>query len=254
HDKYKRKMAAYYYNRADEWGMEVEIFFKDFNLPPGIGVQDYERGSSSKLTHHKWITDTSIGWKSWSYVENEEYKPATTIIHELIDNISKNGYLLLNFGPKASGEIPAEVKERFEQIGAWIDINKEAIFNSTPWVLAGEGPTTKTDAGSFSEQKDFRYKPEDIRFVVKNNCLYAFCLGMPENEITIKSLTKPPVYKNKDNFPDEFYIIEESDIKSIHLLGLDGELTWKLTNQGLKIQIPEEKPCSHAITIKIAWS
>ncbi|MFX0099118.1 MAG: alpha-L-fucosidase, partial [Candidatus Hodarchaeota archaeon] len=101
HDKYKRKMVAYYYNKAEEVGKEVEIFYKDHNLPPGVGVLDYERGRSDKLTHYKWITDTTIGWKSWSYVEGEEFKPASTLVHNFIDRISKNGYLLLNFGPKA---------------------------------------------------------------------------------------------------------------------------------------------------------
>ncbi|MBD3353068.1 MAG: hypothetical protein GF364_16425 [Candidatus Lokiarchaeota archaeon] len=249
-DKYKRQMAAYYYNAALDWDREVEIIYKRHHMPPQVGLLDYERGRSDQLTWHKWITDTSIGKKSWSYVANEEYKTADVLIHNFLDRIAKNGYLLLNFGPKANGIIPEDAVKCMKKIGDWIRVNREAIFNSTSWVLAEEGPTIMQKSGGFSEQNEVSYTAEDLRFVVKNNALYAFILGIPDKHILIRSLTlspDPPILK-------DYYLIENSDIASIHLLGYDEELKWKLTNKGLNIELPAEKPCEHALTIKIAWT
>ncbi len=253
HDKYKRRLAAYYYNKAEEWGTEVEIIYKDFNLPPGVGLLDYERGRSDKLTHYKWITDTSLGRKSWSYVENEEYLPVSALIHSFIDRIAKNGYLLLNFGPKANGDIPTEVGSRLKELGHWISQNQEAIFNSTPWVVAEEGPTKMAKDGGFNEDQDYKrpYTAEDIRFVTKGNALYVFALGWPASgELTVRSLTLSPTPPR----PKEFYLIEDADIQSIHLLGHPTQLSWKLTSTGLKIQLPATKPCEHAFVFRITWS
>lgn len=199
-DKFKRNFLAYYYNAAEDWGTDVEVLYKDFCIPPGVGVLDYERGRSSSMTHYKWITDTSLGRKSWSYIEDEEYIPIDSLIHSFVDRIAKNGYLLLNFGPKASGDIPQEVQSRFRELGKWIKINEEAIYGSTPWVVAEEGPMKLEKDGGFNEAQDYAspYTAEDIRFTTKGNALYAFSFGWPEQELTIKTLTAPPKYASKD--------------------------------------------------------
>ncbi len=253
HDKYKRKLVAYYYNCAEEWDKDVEILYKFHHLPPGVGMLDYERGRSDTLTHYRWMTDTTVGTKSWSYVVDEEFKPVSGLIHNFLDRISKNGYLMLNFGPKANGDIQEEVRSRLLEIGKWIQINKEAIFNSTPWVIAEEGPTKMTTTGMFSEHEEVSYTAEDLRFVTKNNALYVFSLGCPEEELLIKSLIKPPLANSKAKLLENFQFVDESDIKSIHLLGNEGELKWSLSNKGLKILLPLNKPCEHAFTFKITW-
>jgi len=48
-------------------------------------------------------------------------------------------------------------------------------------------------------------------------------------------------------------MVEEPEIKSIRLLGSDKDLTWGLTDQGLRITMPQEKPCDHAVAFKISW-
>jgi len=57
----------------------------------------------------------------------------------------------------------------------------------------------------------------------------------------------------KWNSAEEFYLIEESDIKSIRILGIEQELRWDITDQGLRIEMPQEKPCDHVVTFKISW-
>ena len=46
--------------------------------------------------------------------------------------------------------------------------------------------------------------------------------------------------------------MDESDIRSIKMLGVYKELEWELTEFGLKIKTPNEKPCEHAYVFKIS--
>ena len=127
-------------------------------------------------------------------------------------------------------------------------MNGEAIFNTTPWFIAGEGKTKLRQGGMFSESADVNYNSEDIRFTVKDNAIYAITLGWPGEEFRIKTLRK--TYR-KDETPI-VYVMDESDINFIKMLGVDKELEWTLTDTGLKIKTPKERPCEHAYTFKIA--
>jgi alpha-L-fucosidase len=152
-----------------------------------------------------------------------------------VDNVSKNGHLLLNVGPKANGEIPEPAKDCLLGIGAWLEVNGEAIYGTTPWVTYGEGPTQMKRTGAFSEQEEVQYTAQDIRFTVKDDALFAICLGWPGERVTIKSAAA----------------LYESEIRSIEMLGVDQALDWTLTADGLTISTPTERPCDHAYVFKI---
>ena len=235
-EQYKKEFLAYYYNKAEEWGKEVVVTYKHHDLAPGAGVVDLELGRMGELTYHDWITDTSVDDQgAWGYVQDAGYKSVTTLVHNLVDNVSKNGYLLLNVGPKPNGEIPEPAKECLLGIGKWLEVNGEAIYDTTAWMVYGEGPTQMKKTGYFSERQEVAYTASDIRFTTKGNVLYATCLGWPGEEVTIESLKT----------------LYESEIRSIEMLGIDAELEWSLTQEGLKIKTPANRPCEHAYVFKV---
>ena len=171
-----------------------------------------------------------------------ETRSAPSDGYNLVDRVSKNGYLLLNVGPKPDGTIPEEARTLLLGMGAWLKINGEAIYGTTPWEIAGEGPTRlATKDRNFNEDNKLRYAGEDIRFTVKGNALYATALAWPGKKMLIRSLAP------KFNWPGLY----PSEILSVTMLGDGKNLKWEMTKEGLSIETPETKPCDCAYVVKI---
>ncbi len=173
---YLQRFAAHYYNRADEWGVGIAINYKYEAFGEGTAVFDIERGQLDGIRPLFWQTDTAVAKHSWSYVENQEYKTTESLLHDLVDIVSKNGALLLNIGPKADGTIPSIEQQMLRDMGAWLRVNGKAIYETRPWKTFGEGPT-EVVGGAFNDTKRAGFTPRDIRFTQNPNdgSLYAVC-------------------------------------------------------------------------------
>lgn len=228
---------AYYYNSALDWGENVVVNTKQ-GYPTDVQVWDVERGKSGKMMQFPWQTDTSVGKRSWSYIDREENKTPEQIVHDLIDIVSKNGNLLLNIGPRADGTITDEQKEVLLSIGKWLEVNGEAIYGTRCWKKFGEGDTEPAK-GSFSDNAATAYTAQDIRFTTKGNDFYAIVLNWGNDGVLVKSLNKEA--------------INDAKILGINLLGSDEKINWEQTDEGLKIAFPEKKPCDYAYSFKISF-
>ncbi|HEY6901936.1 MAG TPA: alpha-L-fucosidase [Puia sp.] len=201
-------------------------------------VWDIERGQSNEILPYTWQTDTCIG--SWHYdrriLERHEYKTAKTVIHTLVDVVSKNGNLLLSIPVRSDGTIDSDEREIVKGVGAWMKVNSECIYDTQPWSVYGEGPSTKNtaalDGPGFNEGKGKPFTAEDIRFTKKGKTLYAILLGEPSGEVVIKTL-------------------KGRAVTDVRLLGHSGELVWKNTDDGLKVTVPAGLPGPIASVFKI---
>ena len=225
--EYQQRMFADYYNWAAKKGIEVGVAHKHRTIHQHTGILDFERGREDRLTPYPWLTDTSIG--PWFHQKSTPYKSVNDIVDVLVDIVSKNGCMLLNVGPAADGTITPEAQKLLRGIGRWLSTNGQALFETRPWIIFGEGPT-RNSGGGFSENKDKPYTSKDIRFTQSKNgkTLYVIVLDWPEQELTIRS-------------------IRVTDLGRIRLLGYKGEIEHRLNDAGqLVITPPRDKAGEHA--------
>jgi alpha-L-fucosidase len=157
----------------------------------------------------------------------------------LIDIVSKNGQLLLNISPKADGTIPTNQREVLLGIGEWLGKYGEAIYNTRPFVVFGQGPTRLKTGGEYAREK-LQYKPEDIRFTTKGDTVYAIQLGRPgpKQQMLLESFSKE---HRQDSLK----------IKSVTMLGSDERVAWSLREDGLAVTSPASAPHEMALVYKI---
>ena len=154
---------------------------------------------------YPWESCMTLG-NSWSFVPNDEYKSARKVIHLLTEIVSKNGNLLLNIGPAPDGEWDPNAYARLEDIGKWIQVNGEAIYDAeADAALPGQGKWV---------------------FTKKQDCIYAIYQLAAKEAIS-------EIYKLNIN--------TASPIKKIQILGTDQKIIFKQASTSLSIFTPVKK-------------
>lgn len=223
-------IAHYYNSAATRSGGAVDVVYTCKQRSEGRWVEDLERGVMPGINPHPWQTDTSIG--DWYYNKNWQFRPVDWTIHMLVDIVSKNGNLLLNVVQRPDGSLDPEVEQALEELAAWIAVHGEAIYETRPWLVYGEGGV-RYRGGHFAE--DFRYTAQDIRFTTKGSTLYAIALGWPEDgKVLVRSLATPA-----------------GKIESVSVLGADKPVTWQQTDEGLTVNVPSRQVSKYTCALKI---
>ena len=233
---YLKKLCAYYYNRAEEWGAEVTINYKHEAFPPTVATFDVERGALTDISPVPWQTDTAIGKDSWGYRKDNSYKNSRQIIADLIDIVSKNGMLLINIGPKPDGTITDEETQVLNELGAWMKLNGDGIYGTTFWKQFGEGEVNN-EAGFFKDREEKPYTEKDFRFTYKNGAVYAFQMRPNGKDAKIKALAKP--------IPHDFLV------KSVTLLSTNELLEFERTADEMIVKANDSFVSDYPICFKI---
>ena len=219
---YLKMFTAYYYNRAAEWGKQVVINYKHDAYPFGIAVPDIERGQLASQKPYRWQSDTAMCFNSWCHTVDNRYKDAKDILCDLIDINSKNGTMLLNIGPKEDGTFTEEETHILSEIGKWMEKNGEALLQSKPYRVFGEGPTDIVEGG-FQDAAVKEFTSADFRFFAGNGSIYAIALRpSADGEYLIKSFARKQGNLN-------------TEIRSITCLSEEKQVMYDHRPDGLRI-------------------
>ena len=237
-DTHGNRIVAHYFNHnIKRHGGENQAVL---NTKKGHGgVKDLERSQMTEIMPYPWQCDTSES--AWFYMNEAAaadelftiHRSSTTILHDLIDIVSKNGNLLLNIPQRADGTIDEHCEILLDDFAEWMAVNSESIFETRPWKVYGEGPSQLPRTPGRNNLKS-PLTSKDIRFTQTKDgkTVYAFVLGIPRDTVRIKSFAS-------------------EKIASIKLLGSNAKLEWKQTPNELEIKQVEKWPCRHAVVFKI---
>ena len=242
------KIAAHFYNHnmaTHKGKLEAVMLSKilDENQRKAI-VWDVERGAPNEIMEQPWQSCSCVG--GWHYntsiYENNWYKSAADVVKLLVDIVSKNGNLLLSVPLRADGTFDEKEEKILNEFGDWMNINKEAILDTRPWEIFGEGPIAEADikinAQGFNEGSYSKATAQEIRFTQTKKDLYATVLAWPtEKQILIKSLSD-----ESKLFPGK--------ISRVELLGY-GKVSFTRTDKGLLINMPDKQVNKIAPVFKI---
>jgi alpha-L-fucosidase len=221
------KTSAVYFSKRQE------------DCATGTCVLDVERGVVDNIWPAPWQTDTCIG--DWHYKRGITYKRPKQVIDLLVDVVSRNGNLLLNFPLPNSGKLDDQEMSILSGITEWMHVNSEGIYATRPWKTFGNAPATTAEKGEakFNEKSRKDLTADDVRFTTKGKTLYAFVMGTPDRQVSIPLLgTAAPEAAGK--------------IENVTLLGYEGKLTWKQDAAALSTELPDKKPSEHAICLKVS--
>ncbi|HLH56448.1 MAG TPA: alpha-L-fucosidase [Verrucomicrobiae bacterium] len=210
------QLVANFYNKSVQWNrgkMDVVInlkciggkynSFKDRDLVPVVEralVKSSEADIEPQITAYSFQTETTIA--DWHYRVGQRYMDARRIVGLLMQNVSRNGTMLLNLTQHGRGDLDPQVIAIAKDIGAWLKINGEAVYSSRPFEVCQEN----TNA---------------VCYTRNNGNVYAALMNWTNGPITLKALRAGGATLGK--------------ISKVEMLGSDVPLTFVQDEQGLTV-------------------
>lgn len=219
-----KDFLAWLYNEApnrdevvvnDRWAIDMpgrhgDYFSSEYEDTDAIGKD------------HPWEESRGIGGSyGLNRAENiEDYRTSEELIHELIDVVSRGGNMLLNVGPAADGTIPVLQQQRLIDIGDWLSVNGEAIYDARQW-KSGDAPSLDSS----------------LRFTTNGVDVYTICKEWPKRPLLLKE-------------------IPYSESINVKMLGTEHPISYRSVEGKLSIEAPPltpgDAPCQHAYVFKIS--
>jgi alpha-L-fucosidase len=157
----------------------------------------------------------------------------------LVDIVSRNGNLLLNFPLPGSGALDADELQVLSGITDWMTINSEGIYGTRPWKIFGDGPRVQQKGTeAFNERHRHDLTAEDVRFTSKGKTIYAFLMGSPGAHAAVAALGSAA-----STTPGR--------IRNVQLLGHGGKLKWTQQESALEVDFPDRAPSNLAVALKV---
>ncbi len=201
----------------DRWGKETRgkhggFFTTEYDLV-------HESTAAGTEINHPWEECRGIG-SSFGVSRNEmldDYSTSEQLVHILVNKVARGGNLLLNIGPNPDGTIPVIMQQRLRDMGNWLRVNGDAIYNTRKWVNA---PKVTADT--------------KLYFTTKGKDIYAIVTKWSDVSFDISNISKS---------------------LKVSMLGYNGSVKTVLKNGKLTITpptlSPATNPCSHAWVYKI---
>ena len=197
-----------------------------------------------------WESCITMG-NSWSYVPHDHYKSSTELIQLLVKIVSRGGNLLLNVGPSPDGDWDDTAYARLKEIGAWLTVNGEGIYNSRPVrpyssITPAEPPSIGRSRGLATAATGSAAGPGTAGTVYLTQSkdslkVYAFYL------VEGSSVTLPAQVEI-----DRFTPAKNSRVS---VLGFKGKVKWRQEGKKMIIEVPaalQKQPGGeHTVTFRI---
>ena len=198
----------------DRWGLGVPCEHGDF-------YNCKDRYNPGVLLPHKWENAMTLDRQSWGYrrtMSLEDVLSTDELLTTLVQTVSCNGNLLVNIGPRKDGTIEPIFEERLREMGQWLKVNGEAIYESRPWLHQND--TTNPS----------------VWYTTKNRVVYAIMLK-PSDVVEVGGVNTDTV----------------GPIESITLLGSNEDVKFKIDATKTRISLPPHRPTG-IVTVKIVPS
>jgi alpha-L-fucosidase len=209
------QLAANYYNKSlqrHDGKMEAVLNLKGVggrynsfqnspDLLPHVDrslVKSSEEVIEPEIMAYSFQTETTIA--PWHYQTGQRYLNAKRIVELLMENVCRNGTMLLNLTQHGRGDLDPEVIHIAKDVGAWLRANGEAIYSSRPFEVYGE---------------------DAVRYTRNQGHVYAVLLNWDGGPIMLKALRIGGVTLGK--------------VSQVELIGSPVALTFEQTEQGLTV-------------------